>query len=89
MSAGLLDPADAHSHALFRRERQSFLRVGGHYLASEVIKLHTKAASASRGEKRTAIDPMATFRFDATNGRKARESGLRLKASIAPGAIVP
>ena len=32
------------------------------------------------------IDPKATFRFDDMNGRKARESGLRMKAAVCASA---
>jgi hypothetical protein len=36
----------------------------------------------------TALDPKATFKFDRTNGRKARESGHWLKAQEAPVAYI-
>ena len=41
------------------------------------------------GRRLTALDPEPTFKGDPRNGRKARESGLRLKTSVAPGATVP
>ena len=36
---------------------------------------------------RSGLDPLLPFEVGPVNGRKARESGLRLKASVAPKAV--
>jgi hypothetical protein len=37
----------------------------------------------------TGFDPKAAFKVDPRNGREARESGPRLKASVAPRIVSP
>ena len=41
------------------------------------------------GRQTAGIDPLLLFKVDPMNGREARESGLRLNASIAPTAVLP
>jgi hypothetical protein len=36
----------------------------------------------------SALDPLLPFKVDAMNGRKARESGLRLKESVVPFVVL-
>ena len=74
--------AFASSDAL-RRHMQRLLHVD----SSRPVSANT--GHSPTGSAKGQVDPKATFKFDAMNGWKARESGLRLKAQAAPEAAVP